>query len=151
MTTATDGTVTIDAYYFTYTKTPEGVETFKWRLGNITDQEVVLSFYAYLKGALEGERAKGLYYTNKKATLEYIDVNDKHATQEFPVPAVAWGGASTAYEFYLVNDDGQPCDRNGTVIPFANRIIITGPYYEELYLNQEDAVSYTHLTLPTKA
>lgn len=138
LVTAEDGTVTIEAHYFTYTKTPEGVETFKWNIGNITDQEVALSYYAYLTGALEGERAKGLYYTNEEATLEYVDINGDHATQIFPIPAVAWGGASTAYEFYLVNEEGEPCDRNGNVIPFANRIIITGPYYEELYLNQED-------------
>lgn len=138
MSTAADGTVTIEAHYFTYIKTPEGVESFKWNIGNITDQEIALSYYAYLTGSLEGERPKGLYYTNEEATLEYIDINGDHATQIFPVPAVAWGGASTAYEFYLVNENGEPCDRAGNVIPFANRIIITGPYYEELYLNQED-------------
>lgn len=137
-TASEDGTVTIEAHYFTYTKTSDSVESFKWNIGNITDKEIALSYYAYLTGSLEGERPKGLYYTNEEATLEYIDINGDHATQVFPIPAVAWGGASTAYEFYLVNENGEPCDRNGNVIPFANRIIITGPYYEELYLNQED-------------
>ena len=138
MTIESDGTVIIEAFYFTYIGTPEGEETFKWRLGNITEKEVVLSYYAYLTGTMEGTCPKGLYYTNEEAILEYVDINDKHATQIFPIPAVAWGGASTSYEFYLVNEQGEPCDRNGNVIPFANRIIITGPYFEELYLNQAD-------------
>lgn len=136
--TEEDGTVVIEALYFTYTKTPEGVETFNWNIGNITDKEIALSYFAYLKGSLEGKEPDGLKYTNEGATLDYIDINGKHAQQIFPIPAVAWGGASTSYEFYLVNDDGKPCDRNGNEIPFANRIIITGPYFQELYLNQSD-------------
>lgn len=138
MTTYEDGTVVIKAEKFTYTKTADGVETFDWHIGNITDKEIALSFYVYLKGTLEGERPKRVYYTNEEATLDYIDINGKHANKVFPLPGVAWGGASTAYEFYLVNDEGQPCNRNGDVVPFENRITITGPYYEELYLNQED-------------
>ena len=137
LSTATDGTVTIAAYYFTYTNV-DGVETFKWNIGNITDKEIALSYYAYLKGSLEGQEPNGLKYTNEEATLEYIDINGKYATQTFPIPAVAWGGASTAYEFYLVNEDGQPCNRQGDPVPFANRIIITGPFYQDLYLNQSD-------------
>ena len=133
-----DGVLTIEALCFTYTKTPEGVETFKWNIGNITDKEIALSYFAYLNGSLEGKEPDGLKYTNEGATLDYIDINGDHAQQIFPIPAVAWGGASTSYEFYLVNDDGKPCDRNGNVIPFANRIIITGPYFQELYLNQSD-------------
>lgn len=133
-----DGVTTISGHYFTYTCTGDSVETFEWNIGNITDKEIALSYYAYLTGTMEGTRPQGLYYTNEEAVLEYIDINEKHATKIFPIPAVAWGGASTAYEFYLVNEAGQPCDRNGNVIPFANRVIITGPYYEELYLNQED-------------
>lgn len=133
--TTSNGITTISAFYFTYTNV-EGVETFKWNIGNITDKEIALSYMAYLKGSREGLEPDGLKYTNEGATLEYIDIFDKHATQEFPMPAVAWGGASTAYEFYLVNESGQPCNRNGDVVPFANRIIITGPFYQDLYLNQ---------------
>ena len=125
----------IEGKYFNYSNI-EGVETFRWKIGNITDKELALNFFAYLKGSLEGKAPKGLKYTNEEAVVEYIDINGKHATQTFAVPAVSWESASTAYEFYLVNDKGEPCDGNGNVIPFANRIIITGPYYEELYLNQ---------------
>lgn len=122
MTTDTDGTVTIAAQYFTYTKDTSGVEKFVWTIGNITDKEVALSFYAYLKGSMEGNREKGVYYTNDGATLEYVDINGKHASKDFPVPTVSWGSAITQIEYYLVNENGEPVNNAGDVIPFANRI-----------------------------
>lgn len=137
MKVGTDGTVTITAHYFTYTKTPAGVETFKWRIGTITENEVTLGFNVYLKGALEGEAPKHRYYTNEEATLEYIDYDGKHATQTFPLPSVYWGGASTTVRFYLVNEKGEPVNRAGTVIPFANCIYVGEPVTIELNLNED--------------
>lgn len=136
MTTEADGSVTIAAQYFTYTKDADGVETFVWNIGNITDKEVVLSFYAYLKGAMEGDRDKGVYYTNDGATIEYVDINGKYASRDFPSPAVAWGGASTSFEYYLVNHKGEPVNRAGQVVPFANRIVLYGNTVA-LNLNQD--------------
>ena len=140
MTTASDGTVIIEAHYFTYTKTPEGLETFKWTIGNITDKEIVLGFDAYLKESLEGGRPEGIYYTNKKAELEYVDVNGKYATQTFPRPAVSWGGASTTIRFYLVNEDGKPVNRAGTVVPMANCIYVGEPVTVNLNLNADATI-----------
>ena len=142
MTTDTDGTVTITAQYFTYTKDTSGVEKFVWNIGNITDKEVALSFYAYLKGSKEGTCAEGVYYTNEGATVEYVDINGKYASKEFPSPAVAWGGASTSFEYYLVNYKGEPVNRAGQVVPFANRIVLYGDTVA-LNLNQD-------LTIPAQ-
>lgn len=136
MTTDADGSVTIAAQYFTYTKDAAGVEKFVWNIGDITDKEVALSYYAYLKGSMEGTCAEGVYYTNKSATLEYVDINGKYATKEFPKPAVAWGGASTSFEYYLVNYKGEPVNRAGQVVPFANRIVLYGDTVA-LNLNQD--------------
>ncbi|MGN0357763.1 MAG: glycoside hydrolase family 88 protein [Blautia sp.] len=138
--TSEDGIVTITAQYFTYTKDASGVEKFVWNIGNITDKEVALAYDVYLKGSLEGDCSKGLYDTNEAAVLEYVDINGCHATQTFPVPSVAWGGAATAYEFYLVNANGDPVNHAGEVIPFANRIIVRGPYYETINLNEDMTV-----------
>lgn len=144
MTTDTEGNVTIEAQYFTYTKdVVTGEEKFVWTIGNITDKEVALSFYAYLKGSMEGNREKGVYYTNNGATLEYVDINGKHASKDFPVPAVAWGGASTSFEYYLVNHKGEPVNRAGQVVPFANRIVLYGDTVA-LNLNQD-------LTIPAQS
>lgn len=136
MTTDADGSVTIAAQYFTYTKDAAGVEKFVWNIGDITDKEVALSYYAYLKGSMEGTCAEGVYYTNESATLEYVDINGKYATKEFPKPAVAWGGASTSFEYYLVNYKGEPVNRAGQVVPFANRIVLYGDTVA-LNLNQD--------------
>lgn len=144
MTTDQDGNVTIAAKYFTYTKeiSEDGsaVERFVWNIGDITDDEVVLSYYAYLTGSMEGTREKGdVYYTNEGATLEYVDINGNYAKKDYPMPAVAWGGASTSFEYYLVNEYGQPVNRAGQVIPFANRIVIYGGT-EALNLNQDATI-----------
>lgn len=136
MSTA-NGVTTIAAKYFTYTKNASGVETFVWNIGDITDDEVALSYYAYLTGTMEGTREKGeVYYTNEGATLEYVDINGKYAKKDFPKPAVAWGGATTSFEYYLVNEKGEPVNRAGQVIPFANRIVFYGDS-KALNLNQD--------------
>ena len=133
-----NGVTTIAAKYFTYTKdAASGVEKFVWNIGDITDDEVALSYYAYLTGTMEGTREKGeVYYTNEGATLEYVDINGKYAKKDFPKPAVAWGGATTSFEYYLVNANGEPVNRAGQVIPFANRIVIYGDS-KALNLNQD--------------
>lgn len=134
--TVKNGVTTIKAKYFTYTKDADGVEKFVWNIGDITDKEVALSYYAYLKGSMDGTCAEGVYYTNEGATLEYVDINGKYATKEFPKPAVAWGGASTSFEYYLVNYKGEPVNRAGQVVPFANRIVLYGDTVA-LNLNQD--------------
>lgn len=132
-----DGTVTISALYFTYTKDADGIERFEWNIGDITDQEVALSYYVYLKDTLEGNRDEGVWETNEIAQLEYVDIDGKHAVQTFPVPALNWGGASTTYEYYLVDKDGNPVNYAGEEVPFANRIIIAGPSTVALHLNDD--------------
>ena len=144
MTSDVEGNVTIAAEYFTYTKeiSEDGsaVEKFVWNIGDITDDEVVLSYYAYLTGSMEGTREKGdVYYTNEGATLEYVDINGDYAKKDYPMPAVAWGGASTSYEYYLVNEKGEPVNRAGQKIPFANRIVIYGGTVA-LNLNQDATI-----------
>lgn len=136
MSTDTDGNVVIAAQYFTYTKDTAGGESFVWNVGDITDKEVALSYYAYLKGSMDGNCEKGVYYTNESASMEYVDINGKHASKEFPSPAVAWGGASTSFEYYLVNYKGEPVNRAGQVVPFANRIVLYGDTIA-LNLNQD--------------
>ncbi len=141
MTINDDGSVIIEAEYFTYTKTVAGVETFKWNIGTITDQEIALSFYAYLKGARENTATPGTYYTNEEAYVEYIDVNGNYARQEFPVPSIAWGRAVTTVEYYLVNKNGQPVNYSGQIIPFANRIKIGETYSIGFNYGQDNALT----------
>ena len=137
----TNDTVTINAQTFTYTKTPDGVETFYWFIETISKTEVVLEFDAYLKGSMEGQAPKGTYYTNEEATLEYIDINGKYVNRLFPVPVVNWGGATTTVRYYLVNENGQPVNRAGQVVPDTARIYVGDPVTVPLNLNADLTIS----------
>ena len=101
------------------------VESFEWNLGDIVDKEVELTYYAYLKGSLEGTREAGEYDTNKEATLEYIDIHNKYVKRYYEVPFVTWGGASVVLEYYLVDESGNLVNGDGLAIDsFANRYIV---------------------------
>ena len=113
---------TIEGKYFTYTNSG-GVETFVWNIGDIADKEYVLSYDACIK---ETAKKDGLHDTNKKATLEYIDVNNCYDNREFPIPSLSWGSAVTQVEYYLANEDGDAVNWDGKLIPFPNRIRIGG-------------------------
>ena len=99
-------------------------ETFYWKIGIIAEKEFSLSYYVYLTGTMEGTRDPGAYPTNKSAILYYINYLGNEAYKETVSPVLPWQGAVVNYEFYLVNQNGQPVNRAGTVIPFENRIIV---------------------------
>lgn len=141
MTTNENGVITILGKYFTYTKDANGKETFKWNIGTITDKEIALTYYAYLKGAIEGKADPGIYYTNESAILQYVDVNGQYAQKVFPRPAVAWEGAITTFEYYLVNEKGEPVNHAGEVVPIANKIVIGEQHSVLLNQNANDEVS----------
>ena len=135
LTEGADGSITINAKYFTYTKTATSKETFVWNIGNITDKEIALRFDAYLEGSMSGQRPEDVYYTNEEAILEYVDINGQYAKQTFPIPGVMWGGASTTIRFYLVNEKGEPVNRDGKVVPWANRVYVGDSVPISLNLN----------------
>ncbi|MGN0546527.1 MAG: hypothetical protein ACI4I3_04270 [Acutalibacteraceae bacterium] len=99
-------------------------ETFYWKIGIIAEKEFSLTYYVYLTGTMEGTRDPGAYPTNTSAILYYINYLGNEAYKETVSPILPWQGAMVNYEFYLVNQNGQPVNRAGTVIPFENRIII---------------------------
>ena len=126
----------IRAEYFTYTKYSDGVEQFVWNIGSITEDELALSYYVYLKNAyyLENAPEDGIYETNEQAILEYIDINGDYAKQEFPIPEVPWGTAITTIEYYLVDEEtGAPVNRAGEEVPFENRIIVSAGTYSQKF------------------
>lgn len=99
-------------------------ETFYWKIGIIAEKEFSLTYYVYLTGTMEGTRDPGAYPTNTSAILYYINYLGHEASKETVSPILPWQGAVVNYEFYLVNQSGQPVNRAGTVVPFENRIII---------------------------
>ena len=109
----------IRAEKFTY---DFATKTFTWNLGDITEKEASISYYAYMNGSMEGDRAIGSYATNKSAVLNYTNYLEHPATQIYEQPTKAWGGAAVHYEYYLVNANGQPVNSDGEVVPFADRV-----------------------------
>ncbi|MBQ8577037.1 MAG: VWA domain-containing protein [Clostridia bacterium] len=130
--TITDGIVTkIDGTYFDYEVTSEG-EFFNWYADKLDTTELALQYFVYLdKSAgynVDDQVAAGTYNTNEYATITYTNFNGNKCQQEFPVPQLTWNGAQVTYVFYLVNENGEPVNRAGKVVPFAEAVYVTTPY-----------------------
>ena len=110
-------------------------ETFTWNIGDITRNEVTLKYYACLEGAAEGEREAGVFDTNEYAQLTYENFKGNACQRAFPVPTLGWKQAAVSYEFYLVNDAGQPVNLSGVVVPFSERVIIGTEQTKGILLN----------------
>lgn len=133
-----DSNGSFDAEYFSYEVTGTGdnkTETFNWNIGDINDTEIVLSYYVYLKGSTEGDRGDGTYPTNESAVLDYTNYLGHDAQKTFDRPVLPWGAATVTYEFYLVNEQGQPVNSAGTEIPFEERVKVVSPQTERFNWN----------------
>lgn len=130
----------ISAKLFTY---DFGTETFSWNVGDITEDEQVLSYYVYLTGSMEGKRAAGSYPTNKSAVLTYKNWLDHDAQKDTVSPVMPWESANVSYAFYLVDENGNPVvnQTTGATGSFANAVKVTQPVvYSEVLLNSATAV-----------
>lgn len=127
----------IVAENFTYTM-ENGEEKFIWKIDEIPDTELAMTFYEKLKMNVNEAEDK-IYYTNYgKAELKYVDVNTELATQYFPEPNAYLSGAVTEVQYYLVNEDGAPINKYGVEVSFANREIIqNATWSRKLEIGQE--------------
>lgn len=100
-------------------------ETFTWDIGDITEDEIVLSYPIYLENSMEGTREAGSYLTNESAILNYKNVNDVKAYKEFRKPQLPWKSANVDIEYYLVNQEGKPINSAGTVITYPHRVTLS--------------------------
>lgn len=140
---AVDNNGSFDAQYFSYDVSGWGeskTETFTWNIGDINDTEIVLSYYVYLKGSMEGDRGDGIYPTNESAVLDYVNYLGHDAQRTFERPVLPWGAATVTYEFYLVNEQGQPVNSAGTVIPFEERVKVVSPQTERFNWNSQTEI-----------
>ena len=128
----------INAKTFKYTVS---TKTFEWTIGDITEQDIALSYYVYLTGSMEGQRGNGVYDTNEKATINYKNYLGQDTTRTFKKPKMPWGSAVVNYEFYLVNEKGQPVNSRGEVVPFAERVTIGQLQQKEFNWNNKTEVT----------
>lgn len=123
----------INAVNFTYDLKNE---TFTWNVGDITEDEKVLTYYVYLTGSMEGTRSAGSYPTNESAVLNYKNYLDHDAHKDTVSPEMPWKSATVSYAFYLVDVNGNPISSKGTVVPFAEAYRLTQPVvYSKVLLN----------------
>lgn len=107
--------------------------TFYWQIGDITEDEIALSYNVYLKNSILPDNqtgvADGIYPTNESAVLYYKNCYDDDCKQEVPSPELPWGQARVSYAFYYVDSSGNPIVNliTGATGNFTNRIAALDP------------------------
>lgn len=121
-------------------------ETFYWRVGSITEDELVLSYYVYLADSMEGKREAGSYDTNNFADLTYTNYLGNECKQSVASPVLPWKQASVGYGFYLVNEEGKPIinQTTGKTGTFEQAIRLTEPIYQDVLFNTQEDVAAEH-------
>lgn len=108
-------------------------QTLSWDVGNINEGTPAVMKY---RVTLRGDVGKGQTYpTNKTTTFTYTDYQDESATKDFPIPQVTLNGGTIRKHFYLVNDQGQPINRDGVVVESPDKAAELTP--EEYFPNDE--------------
>ena len=107
--------------------------TFYWQIGDITEDEIALSYNVYLKNSILPDNqtgvADGIYPTNESAVLYYKNCYDDNCKQAVPSPELPWGQARVSYAFYYVDSSGNPIVNliTGATGNFTNRIAALDP------------------------
>lgn len=122
--------------------------TFYWQIGDITEDEIALSYNVYLKNSIlpNGETgvADGIYPTNESAVLYYKNCYDDDCKQAVPSPELPWGQARVSYAFYYVDENGNPIVNliTGATGNFTNRIAALDPVqYAKFRFGTEISIS----------
>ena len=115
-------------------------ETFYWIVGDVPQDELVMSYNVYLTDSMEGAREKGTYDTNNYAYLTYVNYLGKACDQSVPTPKLPWKQGIVGYAFYLVDKNGNPIvnQTTGELGSFERSVEITQPEYIEFFWNDEN-------------
>ena len=129
-------------------------ETFFWRIGKMPQYEIVLDYWVYLTGSMEGELRNGKdipYLTNDNAPLHYVDFRANDVTMDTVSPVYYWSEDTYInYNFYLAAtapDGTVKTDESGNVI-YLKKVTSGGvtSYVETTILSQA-----VKLTVKTQA
>lgn len=107
-------------------------KTFYWITGDITEDELALSYNVYLKDSVDpqtgepGSCPDGIYPTNEgNATVYYTNYHESDCHKDIISPLRPWGKAAVSIGFYFVDsDNGLPVINLSTGVTgtFANMI-----------------------------
>ena len=117
-------------------------ETLYWIVGDIPQDELILSYNVYLSGSMEGIRGAGSYDTNAHAELNYTNYLGNSCVQSVPTPVLPWQQATVGYGFYLVDNNGNPIinQTTGETGSFEQAVRLTQPIYQSFMFNNESGV-----------
>lgn len=127
--------------YFVYNAKTKMIYWTLDKLENATT-EYALRYFLYLDnsatevGVTGKETDPGSYPTNDHAYITYTNFKKNECRREFPIPQLTWSGAQVSYVFYLVNAQGQPINKSGQVVDFANATFVTDVYTENTVWNK---------------
>ena len=128
--------------YFAYSA---ATKMLVWTFDKVEEfKEIALRYFLYLdnsateigRGAIEKDA--GTYDTNVSAYAYYTNHLGEDCRLTFPIPKMTWNGAQVSYVFYLVNEEGQPINKAGQVVDFANATYITQVFTEAVVWNDTD-------------
>ena len=94
----------------------------------------------YLTGSYDNAvRGDGLYDTNEKELLTYVNYLGNLCTLDPVSPAYPWGSGRVGVAFYLVNSNGKPIVdlTTGETGSFENAIKLSNITYQQLQHNEE--------------
>lgn len=120
-----------------------------WNVGNVREGDnPIMKYKVTVKGDYSPSTNEVLD-ANKEATFSYKNYLGEDTVGTFPVPQVTVGGGNILVHYYLVNDQGQPINENGTVVasPALAKQVKIAAYHEEngktgLEYNKPYMVSY---------
>ncbi|SCY34594.1 VWA domain-containing protein, partial [Alkaliphilus peptidifermentans] len=88
--------------------------TVNWNVGNVAEgTPAILTYIVQIKSDAD---ANVMYPTNDTTTFTYTDVDGNTVEDEFDIPEVSIAGGRILLKGYLVNDNGDPINKNGVVV-----------------------------------
>lgn len=111
-----------------------------WTAEKLSSTELALSYFLYLNGSAGGNIEPDTYETNDYAHLTYDNFQENECLQELPVPQITWNGAQVSYVFYLVNENGQPVNKAGQVVPFSEAVYVTDVHTQSVVWSDDEEV-----------
>lgn len=91
-----------------------------WTVGNVREGDNPIMKYKVTVKEGCNPSTNEVLDANKEATFSYKNYLGEDTVGTFPVPKVTVGGGNILVHYYLVNDQGQPINENGTVVASPN-------------------------------
>lgn len=123
-----------------------------WTVGNVREGDnPIMKYKVTVKEGCNPSTGEVLD-ANESATFSYKNYLGVDTVGTFPVPQVTVGGGNILVHYYLVNDQGQSINENGTVVgsPALAKQVKTAAYFEAdgstgLKYNNSYTVSYENV------